>query len=150
MSLSRVPARRVIVLHRENRYLHLSKDIFLIPKSLQPNDVNQSYFKLELFDLTKLIVWNIKRLWHHYKSSLITLEETASTQTRFILSSVFLYSWAFGHCTIGYYQIKSWRLVGSTTFNSKRSEYYKVWGRELLFSIIVLTWINLKCVGYQM
>ena len=34
---------------------------FLIPISLKPNVVNLWYFKLILFDLTELIVWNIKR-----------------------------------------------------------------------------------------
>ena len=35
---------------------------FLTPISLQPDGVNLWYFKLRLFDLTELIVWNIKGL----------------------------------------------------------------------------------------
>ena len=37
---------------------------FLIPISLQPDGVGLWYFKLTLFDLKEIIVWNIWGLWH--------------------------------------------------------------------------------------
>ena len=38
--------------------------LFVISKSLQPDNVNLRYFKLRIFDLTVFIVWNTKGLWH--------------------------------------------------------------------------------------
>ena len=37
---------------------------FLIPLSLQPDDVHLWYFTLTFFDITSFIVWNIKGLRH--------------------------------------------------------------------------------------
>ena len=34
---------------------------FLMPKTLQPDDVNFWYFKLRLFDLTEFTVWKINQ-----------------------------------------------------------------------------------------
>ena len=45
-------------------YIDATEELFLIPISFQPDDVNFRYFKLKLFDLTAFIVWNIKVLWH--------------------------------------------------------------------------------------
>ena len=48
----------------EDDSLHATNSDFLIFISLKPNGVNLWYFKLILFDLTELIVWNIKGLRH--------------------------------------------------------------------------------------
>ena len=41
------------------RFVHCKNFNFLIPISLQLDGVNLWYFKVRLFDLTELIVWNI-------------------------------------------------------------------------------------------
>ena len=48
----------------ERNWVFATNRSFLIPKSLQPDDANLSYFKLTLFDPPELIVWNINGLRH--------------------------------------------------------------------------------------
>ena len=45
-------------------FINLTNLTFLIPISLQLDEVNLWYFKLRLFDSTEFIVWNIKGLLH--------------------------------------------------------------------------------------
>ena len=47
----------------QRRYAMITKPFFLIPIYLQHDGANVWYFKYLLFDLTKIIVLNIKGLW---------------------------------------------------------------------------------------
>ncbi len=61
--------------------------IFLISKSLQPDVVNLWYFKLILFDLTEVIVWNIDGLRHWIGSEFVA--KTQFLGKKYILRNVF-------------------------------------------------------------
>ena len=52
---------------------------FLKPKSLQPYDVNLYYFKLTLFDIITVIVWNIKGL-RDWVATILKLENQSLWQ----------------------------------------------------------------------
>ena len=43
----------------QRKWVFATNPNFLTPIHLQPNDVNLWYFKLILFDITEVIVWNI-------------------------------------------------------------------------------------------
>ena len=51
----------------QRRYAMITKPFFLIPIYLQHDGANVWYFKYLLFDLTKIIVLNIKGLWDQVK-----------------------------------------------------------------------------------
>ena len=51
-----------LVKNLQRNWVFTTNSHFLTHKSLQPNGVNLWYFKFRLFDLTELIVWNIKGL----------------------------------------------------------------------------------------
>ena len=59
---------------------------FLTPLSFQPDGVNLWYFKLKLFDLTKLSVWNTKGL-HHQVEKIKGLE-ISSLWLKFTLEKI--------------------------------------------------------------
>ena len=46
----------------KRNWVFATHSVFVKPISLQPYDVNLWYFKLTLFDLTELKIWNIKGL----------------------------------------------------------------------------------------
>ena len=48
----------------QRNWVFVTNSNYLIPISLQSDDINLCYFKLRLLDLTEFIVWNIKGLRH--------------------------------------------------------------------------------------
>ena len=74
----------------ERNWVFATNSVFVKSTSLQPYDVNLWYFKLTLFDLIAVIVWNIKGLRHRV-ATILKLENQSLWQklNSFVCLSVF-------------------------------------------------------------
>ena len=63
----------------ERNWVFATNSTFLIPISLQPDNLNLWYFKLTLFNPTAFIVWNIKGL-PHWVATILNLENQSLWQ----------------------------------------------------------------------
>ena len=79
---------------KKRNWVYATNSHFSTPISLQPDDVNLWYFKLRLFDLTELIVWNIKGLGKRV-AKLQELESEFVAKLNFfgLLAKTQLYYW---------------------------------------------------------